>query len=330
MDAVDEVTDKDDRAFAQVLAGLRANGRVHRDHWPSGALAPTRLGLGDEGEYLVLPDNIRLHDASYLRQQLASQWPEILEDGALRVFDTVDSTNTQMIHSAHRQSVHGHLFLAEFQSAGRGRRGRDWYGDFGQNIAMTVGYRCSRALSELGGLSCVVGLALIQVFEQLDLEAQVKWPNDIWVADRKLAGVLVELVQTQGDVTAVIGIGVNVNLGAAQRHRIEQQTISLGELGCCVPRDDLVLMIYQALQENLSLFALQGFNAFVSAFNAAHRLHNQAAILHLGDTQRTGVIRGLDQNGGILFEEAGGISTIVGGEVSLRPNFSLKAPERPM
>jgi BirA family biotin operon repressor/biotin-[acetyl-CoA-carboxylase] ligase len=234
-----------------------------------------------------------------------------------------------MVQAAHQHSVHRHLYVAEFQSAGRGRRGRDWYGDFGRNLAMTVGYQCSRGLAELGGLSCVVGLALIQVLEQLGISAQVKWPNDIWVANRKLAGILVELVQSQEGVTAVVGIGINVNLGADQRHQIDQATTSLKELGCTVERDELVVRVYKTLQENFAVFEVDGFRTFIPAFNAVHRLHNQQAILYLGEAQRTGVIRGVDQNGGILFDEAGAISTIVGGEVSLRPNFSSKASERP-
>ena len=129
-------------------------------------------------------------------------------------------------------------------------------------------------------------------------------------------------------MTAIVGIGINVNLGSAQRDRIDQATISLRELGCNVERDELVVKVYQTLQENFAVFEAEGFHVFVEAFNTVHRLHNQPAILYLGETQRTGVIRGLDQNGGILFEEAGAISTIIGGEVSLRPNFSAKPPER--
>ena len=329
VEAVDEKTDNSSNALAKVLAGLRANGRVRRDLWPDGSLDPASLGLIAKGDDLVWSEVVCLQDPSYLRQHLAAQWSEIGDSGALRVFDTVDSTNTQMARSAQQQSVHRHLYVAEFQSAGRGRRGRDWYGDFAQNVAMTVGYRCDRGIADLGGLSCVVGLALIQVLEELGISAQVKWPNDIWVADRKLAGILVELVQTQGRVTAIVGIGINVNLGSAQRDRIDQATISLRELGCKVERDELVVKVYQTLQENFAVFEAEGFRVFVQAFNTVHRLHNQPAILHLGETQRTGVIRGLDQNGGILFEEAGAISTIIGGEVSLRPNFSAKAPERP-
>jgi BirA family biotin operon repressor/biotin-[acetyl-CoA-carboxylase] ligase len=329
VDTVHEKTDKSADALAQVLSKLRVNGRIRQDLWPDGSLNPTSLGLKVEAGHLVWSESLRLHDSSYLHHHLSKHWPELADNAALRVFDIVDSTNTQMVLAAQQQSVHRHLYVAEFQSAGRGRRGRDWYGDFGRNLAMTVGHRCNRGLAELGGLSCVVGLALIQVLEQLGISAQVKWPNDIWVSDRKLAGILVELVQSQEGVTAVVGIGINVNLGSDQRHQIDQATTSLKELGCSVERDEFVVRLYQTLQENFAIFEVEGFPAFVSAFNTVHRLHNQPAILYLGDTQRTGVIRGLDDNGGILFDEAGVISTIVGGEVSLRPNFSTKAPERP-
>ena len=329
VNVVDEESDKGARNLGLVLAELRANGRVDGDLWPDGPLDPESLGFKAEGDHFVLPEKIRLHDLDYLRRQLVAQWTEMRVENALRVFDTVDSTNTQMTQSAQLQSVHNYLYLAEFQSAGRGRRGRDWYGDFGQNIAMTVGYRWGRGLAELGGMSCVVGLALIQVLERVGLAAQIKWPNDSWVADRKLAGILVELVQGSDCVTAIVGIGINVNLSATQRHRIDQDTTSLGELGCSVSRDDLVVMTYQALQENFAVFEVEGFTPFVAAFNAVHRLHDQQATLSHGETRRVGVVRGVDQNGGILFEEGGVIHPILGGEVSLRPTFSAKATERP-
>lgn len=330
LDAMDVDSDKVVHAMAKALAGIRANGKIDRALWPAEAVNPHGLGLVPEGEHLVLPPNLRLHDPVYLRQRLAAQSPEMQFDLALRIFDVVDSTNTQMMQSAHQQSVHKHLYAAEFQSAGRGRRGRDWHGDFAQNIAMTVGYRCNRGLSELGGLSCVVGLSLVQVLEQLGIDTKIKWPNDIWVEDRKLAGVLVELVQTQEGVTAIVGIGLNLHLGEVQRHQIEQAAISLRELGCMVARDDLVLMIYESVLRNFSVFEVEGFAVFVQAFNTVHRLHEQPAVLHLGDTQRTGVVRGLDENGGLLFEESGVVSAIAGGEISVRPAFFAKASERPL
>ena len=193
MDTVHEKTDKSADALARVLSELRVNGRILQDLWPDGSLNPTSLGLKVEAGHLVWSESLRLHDSSYLHHHLSKQWPELADNAALRVFDVVDSTNTKMVLAAQQQSVHRHLYVAEFQSAGRGRRGRDWYGDFGRNLAMTVGHRCNRGLAELGGFSCVVGLALIQVLEQLGISAQVKLPNDIWVSDRKLALSLIHI-----------------------------------------------------------------------------------------------------------------------------------------
>lgn len=305
------------KALAKALAAIRLHGQISQRDWPIGDVSPQDLGLLVEAERILRPENMELHDLARLQGQAEFICPGTV----VALYDYVDSTNTQMSALAHQQSIANHLFVAECQSAGRGRRGRRWVGGFGQNIAMTVGYRCRTGLSELGGLSSVVGLALIQVFEQFGIAAQIKWPNDIWVQDRKLAGILVELAQGDDGVSAIVGIGVNVALSQAHEASIDQQVISLKALGCTASRDELVLEIYRVLSENLGLFDEQGFSVFVPAFNAVHRLHNQPVVLMQGENRREGTVRGLDANGGLLFEAAGNVETVVGGEVSVRPTF---------
>ena len=310
---------------APALAVIRAQGRINKGDWPLSAPNPQALGLVIQGEHITLPPSMTLHDADYLAHRLREQWGSQPAAPTLKVFDVVDSTNTQMAQLANTQSIAGHIYLAEFQSSGRGRRGRQWLGGYGRNIAMTVGWRCQQGLSELGGLSCVVGIALIQVLEQFGVNAHIKWPNDIWVEDRKLSGVLVELAQTSSGIMAMVGIGLNVSLTAEELDQVDQDITSLSALGIAASRDDLVLAITQALLNNFAVFEAEGFAVFVPAFNAVHRLHNQQATLHLGKTQRQGIVRGLDTHGALLFEEASGVSTIQGGEVSLRPTFQNKA-----
>ena len=146
------------------------------------------------------------------------------EDGALRVFDTVDSTNNLMT-LRHRRSFDicsWQSFKVPVEGVG-GVIGMATWLEHCDDRGLLLWSR-TLIIVYTQFTAALWAWRSFRVFEQLDLEAQVKWPNDIWVADRKLAGVLVELVQTQGDVTAVIGIGVNVNLGEFQRHRISLST----------------------------------------------------------------------------------------------------------
>lgn len=298
------------------LKTLKQTGRVALADWPSDFITPDQLGLLTRGPFISTPDSVRLYDERYLAAQLRQIDPTT----NLRLFDVVDSTNTSMARDAQTRSLESPIYLAEFQTAGRGRRGRAWVGDFGRNVAMTIGYSPQRQLAELGGLSCVVGLALIQMLEALGVRAALKWPNDVWVQDRKLAGILVELVQTSKGAFAVIGIGLNVDLSPEQMEMIDQEVTCLRSLDVVISREDLVVAIYENVRANVDLFVQEGFDRFIPAFNAVHRLQDSPAVLLAGRLTREGVVRGVDQDGALLFEESGVICRITGGEVSLRPS----------
>ena len=302
--------------WQSTLRTFRRTGRVARADWPKDVLAPEQLGLKIQGAFISMPGTVRLYDEADLDAQLK----QVDAGATLRLFDMVDSTNTVMAKEAQTQDVDKHIYVAEFQTAGRGRRGRDWVGDFGRNVAMTVGFSFQRQLADLGGLSCVVGLALIQVLENLGVRAQLKWPNDVWVDDKKLAGILVELMQTPRGTSAVIGIGINVDLSPEQMSKIDQEVIWLRRFDVAISRQDLVVEIYQYVLANVDLFAREGFARFIPAFDAVHRLHDGPAVLLAGRAIQEGVVRGVDHDGALLFEKNGIISRITGGEVSLRPS----------
>ena len=304
--------------LVSLLGEIRQRGRVPKHRWPKDGTSVSVLGLEVDGDDIVLPKDVRLHLDSYIRENVCNLGSGVV----FSLFDTIDSTNTAMTESAGDASVKDHLFVTEYQSAGRGRRGKVWLGDYGRNIAMTLGHGMDCKMSELGGLSCVVGLALIQSLEEYGFDAELKWPNDVWVNDHKLAGVLVELIQNSSRVCAVIGIGMNVNLSAERVAEIDQDVTSLRALGLETSRDDLVIAIYTNLARNLNVFEANGFAPFVEAFDSVHRLHNHPAVLRISGSERAGFVRGIDLSGGLIFEENSGTTIVSGGEVSLRPSFS--------
>jgi BirA family biotin operon repressor/biotin-[acetyl-CoA-carboxylase] ligase len=299
-------------ALTEALRRLRTHGYVFADTWPCNVTSAHELGLIEEAGTVRLPVDVRLHDLAGIRQGLPQQL-------SVQLYDYVDSTNSAMLRSNQHEVVANHLMITEFQSAGRGRRGKAWLGDYGRNIAMTLGIEFRSNLNALGGLSSVVGLALVQALELQGIDAQLKWPNDVWINEQKLAGILVELVPTNTGTLAVIGIGVNVDLSSAQADKIDQAVTCIRHLGSAVSRDDLVLAICRNILENLEVFAHSGFASFVAAFNAVHCLQNKYALLLLAGEAQEGIVRGIDVSGGLVFEERGQARIVSSGEVSLRP-----------
>ncbi|MGY8862292.1 MAG: biotin--[acetyl-CoA-carboxylase] ligase, partial [Pseudomonadales bacterium] len=153
---------------------------------------------------------------------------------------SLPSTNQTLMQRQQQQSIHAEVILAEVQTSGRGRLGRHWQSPFGQNIALSLGWSFVGGAAALEGLSLVVGVALAQALGDLGVhQVQLKWPNDVLVGGKKLAGILLEM---RGDATGpcnvVIGIGLNVHL--THDDAIDQPWVSLAQLGYRLSRNDIV------------------------------------------------------------------------------------------
>jgi BirA family biotin operon repressor/biotin-[acetyl-CoA-carboxylase] ligase len=299
-------------ALTNALQQVREAGYVLSHDWPHHGITARELGLNEGASSVRLPDDVQLHDLNYLQNSLPDQL-------SVQLLDYIDSTNSELIRRHTKSGGADHLILTEYQSAGRGRRGKVWLGDYGRNIAMTMGIEFPLTLNALGGLSSVVGLALLQALELEGVDAQLKWPNDVWVKEQKLAGILVELVPTKTGTLAVVGIGVNVDLTNAQASKIDQSVTSLRRLGASISRDDLVVAVCTSLLKNFDVYSRDGFAPFLEAFDSAHCLQDQAAILVLGGESQEGIVRGVDITGGLRFEQNGVTRVVTSGEVSLRP-----------
>lgn len=266
------------------------------------------------GQGYRLPQPVQLLKAETLRQSLA--------DLALPVdvLPLVDSTNSWLLRQDSvqpRQAV-----AAEMQTAGRGRRGRSWLASPGGSLTFSLAWRFPHGMARLGGLSLVVGLALVRVLRAAGgADVALKWPNDVVCQYRKLAGVLIEL---QGDMLgptqAVVGVGLNVQLEAAQREQIDQLVSDLAMLGLTsVERNELLAALLRELHSVLQQFEQSGFAAFVDEWQSMHAYQNKPVRLLLGGGQEVqGWVRGVDESGALRLETAEGIQHYHGGEVSLR------------
>ena len=230
------------------------------------------------------------------------------------------STNTELLERGSKQSIGRNLVVTEWQVGGRGRRGRTWNSAFAKHLTFSYGHRCALDMSQLGGLSLVVGLVVCEVINRRigQSVASLKWPNDLLCDDKKVCGILVELSPSDGFVEAVIGIGLNIELSEKEMLLIDQPVTDLRSLGIETSRSDLLIELVNTLQVFLARFEESGFEPFIDAFNKCHIYHGRTCNIHQGDTIITGRVEGVDHDGALILSTENGIRSFHGGEVSLR------------
>lgn len=241
---------------------------------------------------------------------------------AIHLHDSLSSTNTALMAAAAAGAADGTLFCCEHQQSGKGRRGRHWHSVVGGSLTFSVLWRFDSGLQSLAGLSLVVGLAIARAVNRHSRHpARLKWPNDVLVDYRKLAGILVEV---QGDMhgaaLAVVGIGLNVRLNEAQRNAVDQAVIDLAELGVEVGRSQLLADCLLELHAALTLFRQRGFAALREDWQLLDAYAGRAVTLSLPDARKVqGVASGVDETGAFLLRDAEArVAAYSGGEISLR------------
>lgn len=264
---------------------------------------------------------VDLLDDQHLRDQLDAL-------GVLEKIDLLDlsimceSTNL----SAQRASSAGHqksLFVAEYQSGGRGRRGRSWASPLGANLYFSLSWPFSGGVAALEGLSLAVGVALKRALSALHVEGvELKWPNDLLLDRRKLGGVLIEVGgDLSGECSAVIGVGLNVAMPSYAQSTIDQPWSDLkGRLPKGLTRTDLLAVVTKYLIEMLDNFGRTGFQELRNEWEAAHAFQNLPVKLLQGDLRIDGTCLGVDKSGALRLATPEGERLFQGGEVSMRVN----------
>ena len=240
--------------------------------------------------------------------------------GGITVSPVTDSTNQRLLEAAQTQDIHAHAWLAEFQTAGRGRRGDRWLAPPGAAVCLSLGWRFDAPPRDLGALSLVVGIAVLRGLQALGAHGiGLKWPNDLLFAARKLAGILIEMrSEVGGPCTVVIGIGINVALGESLRAQIDQPTASLEE--CCkrLPsRNAVAAAVISSLVDTLRIFAERGFEPFVPVWRVLDALAGRRISITLPDRSVEGIARGVDTNGLLQVEHDGRQEGFLAGHVRL-------------
>ena len=231
---------------------------------------------------------------------------------SVEVLPQLDSTNSELMRRARSGQLEPVLLVAEHQTAGRGRMGRDWVGaqTHGALTALTFSLGLVLQPRDWSGLSLAVGLSLVG---SLHPALQLKWPNDILWQGRKLGGILIETASVGDARYAVIGIGINLVAPAADGLRTPPA--GLQELLPDMDAAALLGRIAAPLVRNLARFEQQGFAPLREDFNTRDALRDQEVQCSDG---LTGTARGVDSVGALLVHTAQGLKKITSAEVSVR------------
>jgi len=320
------------------LLKLLSDGRFH-----SGARLGAALGIGrsavwkqvraltdrdveihavrGRGYRLAAP--LELLDAERIRDALPSGSRQLLV--GMEIHQETDSTNRLLLDkAAHSQAPYA--CLAEYQRAGRGRRGRPWVASYGRNICLSLLWRFPATPAKLSVLGLVAGVAVLRALAALGIsDAGLKWPNDIVWRQAKLAGILVELSgEMNGDCHAVIGVGLNLKMTAAAAAAIDQPWVDLETVqGRPVSRNQCCALLLHHLLETLTHFEEQGFARLADEWRRHDITRNQAVLVMQGAEYHSGIARGVDDNGALLVEQAGRLQRFMSGDVSLRHKHPL-------
>lgn len=316
-----------DNSVPLKLVALLADGEFHSGEQLGEALGMSRAAINKHiqtlkswgldvytvtGKGYSLPAPIQLlNEADILSH---------LHQPDLDVIPVIDSTNQYLLDRMD-QLPSGHSCIAEYQQAGRGRRGRKWFSPFGSNLYLSMYWRLEQGPAAAMGLSLVIGIVMAEVIQSLGVpDVRVKWPNDLYLNDRKLAGILVELTGKTGDAAQIVmGAGVNLVMRSEGASEINQGWINLQEAGVEIDRNELAAKIINSLRNALPIFERDGLAPFVGRWDALDNFINRPVKLLIGDREVHGIARGIDKQGGLLLEQEGEVKSWVGGEISLRP-----------
>lgn len=315
------------------LLNCLADGRFHSGETLARQLGVTRaaiwkklkkveaLGLAVDavrGRGYRLQQPLELLDQNLIRERLPVHINDRL--GKLDLFDTIDSTNRYLM-KAGEQVAGAHVCLTEMQLDGRGRRGRPWVSPFASNLYCSIKWHYDSAPASLSGLSLALGVGLMRVLSTLAcVGIGLKWPNDIYSHNKKMAGILLELSgDVNGPCQVVAGVGVNVRMPSDVDAIDQPWTDLYSILGERTPgRNSLAAGLISEWIEILSTFTKQGFADYRTEWNNWDISKDRMVTLSGMNFEKQGIAQGVNEEGALLLQTDKGVEACHAGEISLR------------
>ncbi|MHB1274115.1 MAG: biotin--[acetyl-CoA-carboxylase] ligase [Rhodanobacter sp.] len=272
-----------------------------------------------------LPWPLQMLDAGQIRAALPASLARSL--GALEVHWELDSTSSELQRRG-AQAADCSVLLAETQTAGRGRRGREWLSPPGLNLHLSCLKRFEQGFAAMAGLSLASGVIVLRALETLGIVgAGLKWPNDVLAIPDgqpggKLSGILVELSgEYQGPCTAIVGIGLNLRLTPALRAQAGQPTCDLASLADGTPpdRNRAAAALVAALVEGLRQFERDGFAGFADDYARHDLLRGEPLQVSGVLGEFNGIGAGVDARGALQVRMAdGSVRRVESADVTVR------------
>jgi BirA family biotin operon repressor/biotin-[acetyl-CoA-carboxylase] ligase len=229
-------------------------------------------------------------------------------------FERCVSTNDEAKRALHGGLPSGATFVADEQTAGRGRRGRQWFAPAGECLLFSVLMRPRIAPEQLSTLTLSVGLGVREALAQnLDQELLLKWPNDVLCDDQKLAGVLVECEMSSNTLGVIVGVGINVGVESFPEE-LEARSTSLRLLGSTEARELLLVRTLRAMHHWVGVLESGRLHEVVQALERYDALLGR----QLAVDGCTGVGAGIDARGHLLLRTTEGVRAVHSGTVEIQ------------
>lgn len=323
------------------LIRLLADGREHSGEMLAESLNISRAAVWKQVHMLAdlglhvrsvpgrgyqLDRRLDLLDVEAIEQHLAAvPWPV---HRSLCVGFECQSTNSELLELLLSEPPPPGLMdilIAEYQSCGRGRRGRRWVAPLASGLCLSVSWSFDGLPAQISSLGLVTGVAVANALDSQGVPGvKLKWPNDLWIDDRKLGGILIEMrAEAAGPALVVIGIGINVDLPRAAATDIEQHGVPPVDLRAVCPRGSpsrtlLAASVVMELSQALRQFVDEGFAPFMGQWRRRDALSGRAVRILQGDTVVDGRAQGIDHDGALLVATAEGVCRQLSGDVTIR------------
>ncbi len=321
------------------LLSLLADGKQHSGNALAGILGVSRAAIWKQVEHLrqlgveiraqagqgySLPVALELLEPDAILDGLPRELRPVIDD--FQVLWVTESTSDFLLQHGRTEPDRARICLAEYQTGGRGRRGRQWFAAIGSGLCISVGWCFPAAPASLSCLGLAVGVAVLRAVRACGVStAELKWPNDLVVGGKKLAGILVDVQgEAGGPLQVVAGVGFNY---APDQHAAGTimaagglAPVSLSELtgSILVGRNKLAAELVAALINVLQQFQSTGFESLVDEWRSADYLRGKVVKVVAGDKEVVGVASGISSDGQLLVDSDGALKPVATGDVSIR------------
>lgn len=238
------------------------------------------------------------------------------------LLESTTSTNDYLIAQVRSTTAQTMICIAEHQQAGRGRLGRSWSSPFGQNIYLSLLWKFPFDAANLLGLHIVTGIAVVEAIKTITTlpNLKLKWPNDIYIDNKKVGGVLIDIIgEYNGTCTVVIGVGLNVGMTQEAAATIEKPWTTLNQAANTpVSRNHLASVLINQLSTHLIRFTKEGLTPYLEQWRNYDYLINKSITIQSGNQVIEGLALGIDKSGSLLIKTtAGTVKSINTGDATL-------------